>query len=424
MACLNLKSVVVAPSGSKEAGSARIRLAFSDLEIIKATVGDILKVSLCYEGNSQEQFLLLCIASVFSQASLSETQHRGCAILDPSVQLPLPSTGSAESHSSQFDVKSFPSKTRFTARVSVASRHPAAALSVQVLTCQPITLLEGVPWQLEQLVVVSNCLIHIGSKQKIAVVSTEPADGPLRITPSTGVTIVDTAFKWPLSNHDVLSCTEHLSAASSALSATQQGHRESEQLRASKPEPPSLQSKIDLASPRAGDSVQESLESSSAGSPSAEEPGAHGALGTEGAVKAGTRRLKKLGSTKSTASHPGQAPESSRGRVQGSKLAESLRGRGRESTTPESSKGKGRGQTQECTRGTGQGSRTPESLRGRGQRFKLLESSRGRGQGSKTSEGSRGRGQGFERLQHLEQAIKELPAQPSAFDLLGSLEDD
>jgi hypothetical protein len=45
-----LDSVTLAPPGSREFGSCRKRLTLLDLEIINATVGDILKVSLWTEG--------------------------------------------------------------------------------------------------------------------------------------------------------------------------------------------------------------------------------------------------------------------------------------------------------------------------------------------------------------------------------------
>ncbi len=50
MQYININSVSLAGHESNDAGSARIRMAFVDLEIIGATVGDILRVSLFDKG--------------------------------------------------------------------------------------------------------------------------------------------------------------------------------------------------------------------------------------------------------------------------------------------------------------------------------------------------------------------------------------
>lgn len=85
-------------------------------------------------GSSEEQFQLLCIASVYRKASVSDIQHRGSGVLDPCVQLYLPSAGSAQTliPSLHSNLKSVSRHTIFTARVSLALRHPAPAISVQV----------------------------------------------------------------------------------------------------------------------------------------------------------------------------------------------------------------------------------------------------------------------------------------------------
>lgn len=89
---------------------------------------------ICFVGTTAECIHLLCTASVYSQKSIGDIDLRAPASLDPTIL--LPSEDSRDKREStplrDLDVRSALSKGSFFGRVSVASRNPPAASSVQV----------------------------------------------------------------------------------------------------------------------------------------------------------------------------------------------------------------------------------------------------------------------------------------------------